>query len=125
MTFVQGGFNMLCVPDSCGKKDAVGAFIEAMASESYKKVIPAYFEVAMKVKYARAETSGKMLDIIREGIVFDFAYLFGWNLSPNPYDVIIDLMGAKNNNFASWYEKNIDKINKSLEKFVAAIEAME
>jgi len=121
MTLVQSGMSLLCVPENCGKKEAAGAFMEAAASESYKNVSPTYFEVAMKVKYARDETSAKMLDIIREGANFSFAYIYSGSLN-NVYNVMRDLMMAKNNNFASWYEKNEPRTAKALDKLVGQME---
>lgn len=121
MTLVQSGMSLLCLPENCDKKEAVGAFFEAAASESYKNVSPTYFEVAMKVKYARDETSGKMLDIIRDGANFSFAYIYSGSIG-NPYMVMRDLMMAKSNNFTSWHEKNEPKIEKALEKLVSQME---
>ena len=120
MILVQNGMSLLCVPVNNEKKEAVGAFIEAAASESYKSVTGTYFDVAMKVKYARAETSAKMLDIIREGANYSFAYIYN-RIIGEPYSVMIDLMNAKKHDFSSWYEKNRPVIEKAIEKLVGQL----
>jgi len=40
----------------------------------------------------------------------------------NVYNVMRDLMMAKNNNFASWYEKNEPRTAKALDKLVGQME---
>ena len=75
-TRIQDGVSLFCVPNNCGNPEMVGAFMEAVSSESYKNVSPAYFDVAMKLKYARDEASAKMLDTIREGAYLNFAGIY-------------------------------------------------
>ena len=104
-TRIQDGVSLFCVPINSNKLEVTGAFMEAVASESYKNISPVYFDVAMKVKYARDETSSKMLDIIREGAYLNFASIYNESIG-NPWFVMRDLMSAKNKNFASWYDKN-------------------
>ena len=114
---IQDGVSLLCVPVSCDKTEMVGAFMEAMGSESYKNLTPAYFEIAMKVKYARDETSSKMLDIVREGSYLNFASIYNTRIG-TPWNMLRDLMEAKNNNFASWYEKNERAMESNLKEVV-------
>jgi hypothetical protein len=45
--------------------------LEAMASESLRSVIPAYYDIALSVRAARDEESSVMLDIIFANRVFD------------------------------------------------------
>jgi hypothetical protein len=116
-TRVQDGHTLISIPVNSDKTEMLGAFLEAMASESYKNVTPVYWEVATKIKYARDEDSGKMLDIIRSGIDLKFAQIYNESIG-NPWFVMRDLMPAKSNNFASWYEKNEPRIIKALDKFV-------
>ena len=47
-----------------------------MASESWRSVTPAYFETALKVKYAADDETAQMFDLIRENISFDFGYIY-------------------------------------------------
>lgn len=117
LTRVQDGLSLLCVPLDCTKLEAVGAFMEAAACESYKNVTPVYFDIAMKVKYARDEISTKMLDIIRDGINLPFASIYNESIG-SPWFVMRSLMTAKSNNFASWYETNRPRIETAIEKLV-------
>ena len=57
-------------------EECSSAFIEAMASEAYRKVNPVYFETNLKIRYAPDENLAQMYDIIRDSITFDFVYLY-------------------------------------------------
>ena len=57
-------------------EECSSAFIEAMASESYRQVNPVFFETNLKIRYAPDENLAQMYDLIRESITFDFAYLY-------------------------------------------------
>ena len=71
----------MTVPVDSKDKKGAAAVIEALAYESWNSVTPAYFETALKVKYARDNDSAQMFDIIREGVSFDFGYIYTLPLS--------------------------------------------
>lgn len=52
------------------------AVLEAMGSESYRTVIPAYYEIALKVKYTSDDESMQVLDLIKNSSKVDFAGVF-------------------------------------------------
>ena len=124
LTHVQNGMSLLCVPVNSTKKEAIGAFMEAAASESYINVSPVYFETAMKVKYARDEVSTKMLDIIRGGINLNFVSIYNPAIG-SPLFIIRSLVGEqKSNNFASWWERNEPRILRDLASLLERMEEM-
>lgn len=82
-TFVHNGFTVFAIPTTCGIADTVAPFLEAMCAESYRSVTPAYYDVALKVKYARDEEAAAMLDIATQSIFLDFGYLFNQYISSN------------------------------------------
>ncbi|MBE6611427.1 MAG: extracellular solute-binding protein [Ruminococcaceae bacterium] len=69
-TFTLFGISQIADADLCG------AVLEAMGSESYRRVTPAYYEQALKVKYSRDDVSSQMFDLIKSGVVFDFAITY-------------------------------------------------
>jgi len=118
-TGIQNGLALMCVLKNCAKTNAVGALMEAMASESYKSVTPVYFDTAMKVKYARDEIVPKMLDIIREGIDLNFAKIYSYSLADvwdGPMRQVVEV--SKSNNYVSWFETNRSKIETALENLI-------
>ncbi|MBR4961525.1 MAG: hypothetical protein IKY52_11565 [Clostridia bacterium] len=57
--------------------DNIGIVVEALNAEGYKNVYPAFYEVAMKSRYADQSDDAKMLDIIHDNVIISFTYLFG------------------------------------------------
>ncbi len=68
--------------------DFVGRITEVLAAESYKQVIPAFYEVSLKGKYARDNDSQAMLDIITRNVVYDFGLVFAGLASDTTYPMI-------------------------------------
>ena len=110
---------LYCVPQTCVKTEAVCAVLESMAFESYKTVVPAYYEIALKLKYTRdtAEDAFKIIDIIHDNVTTDFAYVYNYALN-NLGLIMRDLMGSKSADFVSKYEKLEAKAQASLEKLI-------
>jgi hypothetical protein len=121
-TRIQDGVSLFCIPVNCDKTEMVAAFMEAAASESYRNVSPAYFDVAMKLKYARDETAAKMLDIIRDGAYLNFASVYNESIG-NPWFVMRELMTTGSNNFASWFDRNESRISTAIERLADQIQS--
>ena len=102
----------------------IGAVLEVMSSESYKSVYPVYYEEALKVKYSRDDGSAKMLDLIRDNVICDFAYMWGENItgSPTLLELIWVAMQSSNPNLASIYASNKDSYELTLEALCETLE---
>ncbi|MDD4772938.1 MAG: hypothetical protein PHZ09_04965 [Eubacteriales bacterium] len=124
LTRIQDAVALIGVPITLApdKTETVAATLEALAAESYRRVTPVYFEVAMKVKYSRDDISSQMLDIIRSGAYLNFASIYNESIG-NPWFVMRNLMGAKSKDFASWYAKNEPIIQKKIEEVTESIRA--
>ena len=57
------------------------ATLEALAAEGYRTLIPAYYEITLKVKYAHDSRSSQMLDIIHQNATTDWIYANNYALS--------------------------------------------
>jgi len=68
----------LVVPQTNSNLERTGMILEALAAASRQLVTPAAYDVTLKTKYARDETSEKMLDIIVAGSRYDFMYKYNW-----------------------------------------------
>ncbi len=73
---VDASNGMLCVPVYAEDLERTGIIIEAYAAETYKQVMPVYYDKALGDKYMRDDDSIEMMDIIYGGIVYDFGYVF-------------------------------------------------
>lgn len=75
-TLVANPFSLYSVTRMSKKADMAGAVLECLASESYRRVTPAVFEITMKLKYADGSDSARMYDIARENVVYDLGRIF-------------------------------------------------
>ena len=98
----------------------MGAFLEAMAAESYKSLVPTYYELALKTKYVSDEESGQMLDMIYQSIYIDAGVLYTKSLS-SIHQQLRTVVKSENNTVASLFaatgkvvEKMLVKLNDGL-----------
>ena len=111
-TMVDGDGSLMAIPNSISSAadiDFVTTIIEALSAEEYKKVIPAYYEVALKVKYSRDAESVLMLDKVVEGIRYDFGFLYDGFVGFG-FQMMIDLFNSGSRDFASYYAANEERV---------------
>jgi len=70
-SWCEGGAKALGVSKITRNREAVGAALEALGTESLEKVIPTYYELNLKTKYSRDQISAQMFDLVRETRAFD------------------------------------------------------
>ena len=118
-TQAQAGNSVITIPIDVTNLEKVGAVVDALFSTSKEIVLPAYYDMALKSKFARDDESGEMLDIIREGLCINFGYFFDVG---NPVMFRI-LLSQKNSNFASYYAANKKGYDRELRNLLAAFDA--
>ncbi len=96
-----------------------GAVLEALGSSNYRTVTPAYFEVALKVKYTVDNDSARMFDLIRNGTSSDFGYLFS-NVVGNPVTEVF-INSIKEGGFASKLASFKSSVDESLAAYLKAV----
>jgi hypothetical protein len=99
----------------------ISAVLEATAAENYRKVTPAYYEIALKTKYVRDDISGQIIDMIHDSSTTDFAYIYNNSLGKVGH-TMRTLMNNKSNNFASLWKANERIVQKYLETLVKAFD---
>jgi len=109
------------VPTTSLNHDMAGAVIEALASESYRTVIPAWYEDALKIKYSRDDKSSQIIDIIHDASYTDFMFAYSPKLS-NVGMLMRDLVNGNNTNYMSYAAKFENRVLDSLEKIIVAVE---
>ena len=114
-------FSLFCVPLSVRNLEMTGIITEALCAESYKKVIPAFYDVSLKTKLARDDESSEMIDIIRSGLTFDFGKIYVTELAYS-MNMLRDLMGSRRRDFVSTFERNENRYNAALENLLATFE---
>ena len=79
-TLLGNPFSLYGVPKDSLRTDMAGAVIECMASESYRNISPALYEVALKVKYSQDDVAARMFDIAKSSVVFDLGRILSSSL---------------------------------------------
>lgn len=103
--------SMACVPVTVRDAEMSALIIEALCRKGSEYVEPAFYDAALKGKYVDEE-SGKMIDIIRDGLRFDFGWVHSVALNlGNSYQLFVD---EGNTDFASYYESRIDEYNENI-----------
>ena len=70
-------YSVLAVPFNAPDLEMNGIITEALTVESYRSVTPAFYDIALKGKYAVDSEMANMIDIIMDGRRFDLAFMFG------------------------------------------------
>lgn len=112
-------YSVLGIPVTASDTGMIGLVTEALSAESYRSVVPAFYEVALQTKYTRDEDSVAMLDIIMNGRNYDFSILHGSALNNLPY-IFRELIANKKSDFASKYASVEDSLKSSAEKLIEA-----
>lgn len=114
-TLPQNGFSVFAIPLTCKIPDTVAPFLEAMCAESYRLVTPAYYEVALKVKYARDSEASAMLDLAVSSIYLDFGYIYNAYLG-NPTSIFRSILNTSTavDKGMSTIARDTEKINSKL-----------
>jgi hypothetical protein len=112
---------LVSVVVTCKDVDMIFAVLEATAAENYRKVTPAYYEIALKTKYVRDDISGQIIDMIHDSSTTDFAYIYNNSLGKVGH-TMRTLMNNKSNNFASLWKANERIVQKYLETLVKAFD---
>lgn len=117
------GCELFCVPVTNANLEMTSVILEALASDSARNVIPAYYEVTLKGKYARDEQSEAMLDIVFNSLVFDYGDTI-W--CPGVRDGIFAPMYIANNRDLSSKIASLETtINTLIEKTVTAFNELD
>lgn len=117
-TMLDGHGPLMAVPVNLPDPERTGTIIEALSAEGYKKITPVYYDVALKTKFVRDEESRGMIDLIMDGRTFDFGYMYdNWN----GFGFLVQNMftaSTKTKDFASYYEKNVTKVENYYAKIL-------
>lgn len=119
-TRVQDALSLWCIPIDVKNPEMSSVILEALCAESYRKVTPAYFDVALKNRYSRDETTAEMMDLIVDSVLINFESLYNESIN-NIWFVLRTLIPQQSNNFASYWASREKVTKKTIEKAVEKI----
>lgn len=111
----------ISIASSEEKADMSAAVLECMASESYRQVTPAVFEVSMKLKYATSAADSRMYDLIREAVLLDFGRLFNSPLELIPCMAFRNACINGQTNWSAIFKAQGRVMEQSLENIVETL----
>ncbi len=76
-TLIRDQYTVWGIPVTAKDDDFIGFVTEALCRETYEKVYPVYYDIALKQKYSADEKTAEMVDILVGGASFDIAFVFG------------------------------------------------
>ena len=109
------------VPGTSLNLDMAGAVIEALSSETYRTVLPTYYETALKIKYSRDDLTSQIVDIIHEASYTDFLYAYSSSLG-GIGAILRDLASKNSTDYMPMVSKKEKSTNKYLDKLITAFE---
>lgn len=113
-------YSVACVPADAPDLEKTGAVFDTLSYISNQKVIPAYYDKALKYKLTRDEDSAEMLDIIRAGFTVNFGDFYREALDNG--SIFREMIRWDNPNFASYHDSNIKGWNRKLENLLKCYE---
>lgn len=123
---VNGQSAVLPVTTPEAKFELCGAVLESLSIEAYRTVVPAWYEVALKSKYADTERDSDMIDIIYNTIDTSFIMIADKLLGTGSF--FHSMLGTKERDpgeFASFYEKQSKSMIKKWDDMLASFAELE
>lgn len=121
---VHDSATVYCIPVTCQQFDEATATLELLCAQSYRTVIPAYYEMALKVKYARDSTAAVTIDMIKSVARTDFIYAYNYALN-NAGLICRTLLGNKSADVASEWARVQKGAEKGLQDIIEMYSKLE
>lgn len=74
---LAGSADAMVFIKTLGDREFAGIMLEALAATSHETAVPAYYENVLTYKLARDERTIDMVELIMDGRMYDFGYVYG------------------------------------------------
>ena len=102
ITMADGSHQALSLPITTADPEFVGILTEALCAETYKHVLPAFYDVCLKQRYSSSKEDAEMIDLCVESRMFDFGYVYdNWQ---GVAFLFQDQIVAQKNDITSYYK---------------------
>ncbi len=113
----------VAIPNSANpdRISATTATVEALCAEAYRRVVPAWYDTALKIKYSDANIDSQMVDIIYDHINSPFIMMADKALGTGSIYTNAVFGSSNEGAFASWWGSNqkllVKKLDKAIENY--------
>lgn len=118
-TTILRRYTVAAVPISAAKSSNSALILEALGSAGYNDILPKYYEVALKGKYVRDESSSQVLDLIKSSLYLEFVDMYYADLGFSDFFASY-VMNNSAGTYASSFESNRIVWETKLEKLYEA-----
>ena len=122
-TMSDGAHGCMLIPITVQNIEWSSMLTEALNAETYKQVVPAYFDTSLKVKLTRDAESAAMLDLLMEARVFDFGYMYNTGIAFIVQDMVSKNQTSTESAFNSKYKSAEKEWAKIIDTYLALTEA--
>ena len=110
------------VPITVEDKEKTGLILETLAYESRYTLLPAYYYINLKTKFARDEESREMIDIILTNRLYDLGDIYYWGGFVSFFE---GLAQGKGDSLSTFWDKNGPKMETAMQKTITKLDALE
>lgn len=107
-------YSMIAVPYTVRDTDFVGIITEALCAESYRNVVEDYYQSILRSRYVNDADSADMVDIVRDGLKFNFGYVYSYTLDW-PAHQVNTCINNNSADFVSLWDSQEDIFKQKLE----------
>ena len=119
INYIHDSAAFYAVPITCSDLDSVSAVLEVLCAETYRSVMPIYYESVLKTKYASDSTTGQCIDIIRSVSKKDYLTEHNTILNNRGCAFLISRQVLNGQNLlASDYDKDYRQVNEAIRKAI-------
>ena len=116
-TMVDGYHEAMAVAKTAENLEFIGTMTEALCAESYKQVMPAFFDVCLKQRYASSPADAEMMDLCVASRVFDLGYVYdNWKGISFAFEEL--LRDPQHQDITSYYQRKKKVVEKYYSKVV-------
>ncbi len=112
-TTVIDSLSVFTVPSVAADPAFCGTVLDGLCAYSLEMVVPAYYEKALKSKYARDMESEEMLNLVKESVWFDFGFVYSQSLGD--LGSFFDIVKSDSSNITSSWESKKNSYQKALD----------
>ncbi|MBQ5354976.1 MAG: hypothetical protein IIU08_03805, partial [Clostridia bacterium] len=120
-TTILRRYTVSAVPATAKSADNAALILEALSEEGNRSIIPKYYEIALKGKYVRDESSSQVLDLVKDSLYLEFVDMYyndlGFSDSFAAY-----VSGAAEGTYMSQFQSNKKVWEKKIDKLYEAYE---
>ena len=120
ITVVHDTAEVGAIPTTARNPEMTGAVCQILCRLTHESVLPTYYEMSLKIKYARDDFTSSMIDLIHDGITDEFCLVYGGAYANDIFTwaILGPLQRGEKEGVASEYQKREKAALKMLTKLM-------